>query len=87
MGSKNEMQSPTQKLEFLSFGSVCMGCLLKQEQQCSYTHISFFICFKDFIYLFMRYIYRETVTQAEGEADSLLSGEPDAGLDSRTPGS
>ena len=41
--------------------------------------------FKDFIYLFMRDTEREAETQVEGEAGSL--GEPDAGLNPRTPGS
>ena len=32
---------------------------------------SFFICFQDFMYLFMRDTQREAETQAEGEAGSL----------------
>ena len=35
----------------------------------------------------MRDTQREAETWAEGEADSPLSREPDAGLDPRTPGS
>ena len=45
---------------------------------------------KYFIYLFDRESkHRQTEQQAEGEgeADSLLSREPNAGLDPRTPGS
>ena len=42
---------------------------------------------KSFIYLFTRDTQREAETQAEGEAGSLRGGEPDVGLDPRTPGS
>ena len=41
--------------------------------------------FEDFIYLFMRDTQREAETQAEGEAVSPLSREPDVGLHPRTP--
>ena len=48
---------------------------------------SFFVVVKDFIYLFVRKSeHRQTERQAEaeGEAGSLLSKEPDVGLDTRT---
>ena len=38
------------------------------------------ICFKDFIYIFMRETHRKAETQAEGKAGSPLSKEPDVGL-------
>ena len=45
------------------------------------TFILFYSVFKDFIYL------RERERgEAEGEADSLLNGEPDAGLEARALG-
>ena len=40
-----------------------------------------------FIYLFEREHKWGAGTEGEGEADSLLSREPDAGLDPGTPGS
>ena len=43
--------------------------------------------FKDFIYLFERERAHKRGSGAEGEADSPLSREPDAGLDPRTLGS
>ena len=57
------------------------------------TQGSLFIFFKkDFIYLFERERERESMSreggaEREGEADSLLSREPDVGLDPRTLGS
>ena len=46
---------------------------------------------QDFVFFFLRFylfIYdRHTEREAEGEADSLRSKEPNAGLDPRTPGS
>ena len=55
---------------------------------------SFFFFFKDFIYLFdterdHACTHKQGEQQAEGgeEAGSLLSGEPDVGLDPRTLGS
>ena len=50
---------------------------------------SFFVFFLDFTYLFEREIVYKWKGEAEreGEADSLLSREPDAELDPRTPGS
>ena len=54
-----------------------------------YTFCHCFNFLKDFIYLFDRERERERAqaggaAETEGEAGSLLSREPDAGLDSRT---
>ena len=47
-----------------------------------------FFFFKDFIYFTERESeHKRGEWQAEGKADSPLSGEPNSGLDSRTPGS
>ena len=55
-----------------------------------YFFILFFFFFKDFIYLFDRQrsqVGREAGREREEEAGSLLSREPDAGLDPKTLGS
>ena len=61
-------------------------CSLKVFFGCLTSFKSFF--FKDFIYLFERQSTREqwggAETEAKGEAESLLSREPNAGLDPRT---
>ena len=44
------------------------------------------LCYKESGFL-KDSIYLREKDEAEGEADSLLSREPDAGLDPRTPGS
>ena len=57
--------------------------------QCIYLTLELFFL-RFFIYLFVRESeHRQTERQAEaeGEAGSLLSKEPDVGLDPRTPGS
>ena len=47
---------------------------------------SFLFCFfKDFMYLFESEREKELGAEGEGEAGSLLSKEPSAGLDPRTP--
>lgn len=45
------------------------------------------VSFEDFIYLFERERESMRGERSAGEADSLLSEEPDVGLDPRTPGS
>ena len=49
---------------------------------CNYSEIEFI--FKDFIYLTEQERERERRWGAEGEANSLQSKKPDAGLDPRT---
>lgn len=46
-----------------------------------FKHMTISIYFRDFIYLKDR---AQAWGRAEGEADTLLSGDPDAGLDSRS---
>ena len=48
----------------------------------------FFLFFYDFIYVFVRErVHKQGEWQAEGEAGSPLSREPDVGLNPRMPGS
>ena len=57
------------------------------EQPCVYSKYHSINFFKDFIYLFDRQrsqVGREEGREREGEAGSLLSRKPDAGLNPRT---
>ena len=60
---------------------ICFSCIEFEKFFVDLGYQAFFFL-KDFIYLFMRDSQRE----AEGEAGSPLSREPDAGLHPRTLG-